>query len=134
MIWFCFAFLIGGIFFYPVTFLVKPHQGKLHLYWLPRLFMSYAQPIHIPIKKFFANKKLLGRKKKNKRCRTIHYYLRLIGATRLQKLCFNFLIQNRGESRFTGECIISITLWDIIRKSLCRKWLKLRRGIYGWRA
>ena len=54
-------FILSGLLFYPITLMAKAADGAVHLYWLPHLFASEAQPVEIKINK--------RRKKKKKKKR-----------------------------------------------------------------
>jgi len=123
----CIVFLIAALWFYPLTLRLRASEGKLRLYWLPKIFMAYARPVPIPVKR------LLAKNKRGKKKKALRLLFRLARAVHLRKLWFDFLLMNPGISRFDGECIISLRLCDIIRKSLRRKWRRIWRNRYVWR-
>ena len=50
-------FILSGLLFYPITLMAKAADGAVHLYWLPHLFASEAQPVEIKINKRRKKKK-----------------------------------------------------------------------------
>ena len=112
-------FILSGLLFYPITLMAKAADGAVHLYWLPHLFASEAQPVEIKI-----NKRRTKKKKKKRWRQKLRLLLDIIGATHLEKLWFNWLLFSPGQSRFNAECIISVTACDIIGRIIRRIWRK----------
>ena len=112
-------FILSGLLFYPITLMTKVEDGALRLYWLPHLFASEAQPVEIKIHK--RQKKKKGKKHWRQKLRLL---LNILGATHLEKLWFRWLLFSPGKSSFNAECIISVTVCDIIGRVLRRIWRK----------
>ena len=116
-------FFILALLFYPFTLQIKVKAGSLLIYWLPRLFLGFGRPIKLPHHKL--NKSSKGNKRNL--LQTWQRLRPIARAIRLQKYNFIFIPGNHFLQRFSAECIISISLSDIIIKSIKAKSIQRRR-------
>lgn len=132
MAWVVTIFILAAIFFYPLTLCLRAEEGKLRLYWLPRVFIGYAPPQPLPVKQLMR----LGSRERRRDggLKKLRRLWRVARTLRLRKLWFDFLFLRPGSSHFDGECIISFSLCDIMLKSLRRWQRRLRRKKHVWRA
>lgn len=126
LVWILFAVLFGAIILlllcYPFTLLLIMEQGKVRIYWLPRVFGGYSSPVLLEGKKQ-RPKSWAEIKKSLRRAKRVLCFVRL---PRLENICFSFFLQQQLQ----GECIISYTWSDIIGKQIRHFWRKQRRLKY----
>ncbi len=123
-------YLLLLLLFYPLTLMLRIEDGKLRIYWLPRVFAGYSRPLLLVRTE---NKKKHSWSTVRKRLLAVKKIWRLIRLPRLEQIYFDFLLRNPGPDQLQAECIISYTLSDIISKHIRHRWRRWRRQNYGKR-
>ncbi len=108
------------LLFYPFTLRLAAGRSGLSLFWLPRVFAGCARPLPVRLPK---RRRKAGRPPRRKR--GLRRILPLLRAIKLRRL--RFLLRWSGAGKeMRGECIISVSLGDIICRKISRAWRQRR--------